>query len=308
VTLYIHPKSLLPEKRIYLNVAKRYGARIGVRIIGRMRGRDILRVVVSIDAPPEILGALRRLGVKTTSKPIHAYVTRKIIGELVYREKEPIPIGIGEHGEILSVDASRPIAVDGRRYAVVIADTPVLWIDLKGDGPPPGFREITGFSVPESPTKIHMLADELSRMLRARKETILTVLKGGSEVMGDMEIEIANPLKDMFDWGILMRERPRYWEKTYIDFSGLPHRMRNIVLQTTTVVWDYWLVIESPRAWRWIWDTVGHRRHTVLVCEKARGFDAPNIVVGDNLVRKINFGGSIIIVEKKLIPFWRLGE
>jgi len=308
--LYIHPKSLRPEKRIYIPVLKRRGLDIRVRIIGRYRDKGIVRAVVEVEGDDELVRAVRKLGIKLTEKPIPAYFSTRVLAEISYTSREEYPIGIGELGEIIHIDVSAPVATDNIVYAFAIAEEPILWIDYKGDQTPLqyGFVEYEGLYVPRSPKKIHEIADILARVLKAKKDTIIGSLLGRKEVMEDIELRIADPLEDLRKWHILMDSPKKFGARNYIDFSGLPSMMLQVSLAIATVVWDGWMIINTPRAWGWIEDPVRYRARTLVVCDTAQGLNFTNIILEGKLIRKIRFLNKTVIIEKKFEPFWRLGE
>ena len=309
--LYIHPKSLVKRKRIYLPAIKRYGAKIRVHVLGRHRSdSNLVRASIEVVGDKGLIKAIRRLGIKLTKKPAPAYFSIRVLAEISHTIKEPYPIGIGELGEIVNVDVSLPIATDNIAYALAIAGEPVLWVDYMGDQTPLqcGFVEYDGFPVPKSPRKIHEIADVLARLLRVKKDNVMASLSGEREhIMGDVELKIVDPLDDLRKWRILTDSSGSLGVRSYIDFSGLPSTLQQISLAIATGMWDGWIIIHTPRAWGWIEDSVKYRSRTLVVCGTAQGFNFPNIILGDKLVKKIRFLDRIVIVEKPFEPFWRLG-
>ena len=309
--LYIHPKSLTREKRIYLPAIRRYGARIRVRVLGRHRSdNNLVRAVVEIVGDKEVIRAVRRLGIKLVKKPISAYFDLRVLAEIVYSEKDPYPVGVGEFGEIVCVDVSLPVAVDDPAYALAIVDGPVLWVDFRGDQIPLkfDFREYAGFSMPRSPRVIHNIADGLASILRIRPDNIVgAFLEERREIMSDVEFKIVDPLKDLREWKVIVEDSEPLCGRCYIDFSGLPNTLQHAALVIAVAVWNSWLVLDVPRAWRWLENHIRYRSRTLVVCKTAFGFDFPNIIIGDKIVRKVKLLDRVVITERPFEPFWRLG-
>ncbi len=300
--MYIHPKSLAkPINRIYLNTAKQFGAKIRITTYGKTQER-LVKAVVEIDGDRQLIRSLNRLGIKTTKKPIPALFSIKILAEMAYKMRNPIPIGVGEHKQILHVDASYPIATTRREYGATIPRNPVLWVDYRGDSPPTNYRECTGLPIPSSPTKKHQIAERIAKLLKSRKDTVLASLSS-KEYMEDEEMAM-DVLKDFRSWKVLSEEE-EFGRKNYIDFSGLPRSLQvgSLIIAS---MFDVWLVVDVPRAWKWVEEILRYRANTLVVCPNAAGFNFPNIIMDGKLIRKINFMNHVVIIEENLTPFWEL--
>ncbi len=289
-------------------VAKRYGLKIRVHVYGKKSG--YILAAVCVEGDPRIISALKKIGLKIAKKPVMGLFDKKILAMLQYSPKKPIPVGLGENNEIVNVDKAFPIAVDDKYLAMAIVEKPVLWLDFKGDSFPveAGYKEYSGFGIPTSQTKIQNIANGLAPLLKTKPENIISAMNTQKDIMADVELRIVDPLKQFFDWKILSEEKVLFENENYIDLSGLPLMLQKGALIIATHIWDYDMVIHIPRAWKWVADIVKYRGGTIIVCETARGLNIQNIISENKLIRKTNFMGSTVILEKDLKIFWDLSE
>lgn len=301
--MYIHPKSLAkPINRIYLNTAKQLGAKIKITTYGKTQEK--IKAVISIEGDKQLIKALKKLGIKLTNKPIPALFSTKILAQLHSKTKKPIPIGVGQHKQIIEIDGEYPIAVSDEKYALVLAKEPILWLDYVGGGPPSGFRELSGLPLPRTPSKAHTIAERLAKLLKARKDAILVSLKR-VEVMEDEEIVISpHVLDDWWEWKIFVEDE--YLDiRSYIDFSGLPKTLQVGTLIVASVL-DRWLIIRIPKAWRWVENVIRYRSKTIIICSDPWRYNVPSIIMDGKVIRKINFMGKTVAIEENFTPFWDL--
>ena len=297
--MYIHPKSLAkPINRIYLNTAKQLGAKIKITTYGKTQEK-LIKAVISIEGDKQLIRALNKLGIKTTRKPIPALYSLKVLAEIAYKMRNPIPIGVGAHKQIVFVDSSYPIATTKKEFGVAIPREPVLWIDYMGNGSPPSYREYTGLPIPTSPTKRHQIAERIAKLLRTRKDAVLASLSSG-EYMEDEEVTM-DVLRDFKSWKVFSDDE-EFGRRNYIDFSGLPRTLQ-IGLLIVASMFDGWLIVDAPRAWKWIEEILRYRANTLVLCPNAMGFNFPSIITEGKLIRKINFM-TLIVVTEEITPFW----
>ena len=308
--MYVHPQSLRdPIKRLYLKESRLLGLKIRVEILGKKN--HYWRCTIGVEAEPSAIRALKRLGIKVSKHKIPALFSGKVLAELVNTWKKRIPVGIGPKGEVIYIGIDRPIATNNPKIVMGIADTPVLWIDLKGDEFPLGigYKECSGIPLPSSETKMHNLANSLAKLLRTSPERVLSAIKsriGG--VLEDKELVIGTPAVDsLFEWGIITTEEEPYL-RSYIDFSGLPYKMAICAVAIVNAVWDHYLVVRIPRAWRWVTKILEYRAKTIIYCDNPQTLNIPTIVLEDKVILKLRFKDTTEIIEKNYTPFWKILE
>ncbi len=308
--VYIHPRSLRETiKREYLKVCRLFGSKILIEILGRKD--QYWRCIVGLEADPAVVDGLKKLGVRITKKRIPALFSTKVLADLANIQKIRKPIGLGQNGEIIYVDVSKPIATSDIRLAIGIADTPTLWLDFKGDPSPArfGYREYLGLPIPSSETKLFDLSSVLAKIYRTSLENVLAGLKARiSGILEDKEIIVETSVIDsIFEWSILATE-DTLGRKNYIDFSGLPLKMAICAISMAAIIWDDYLIVRLPAPWWWVSKILINRPKTIVCCDEPISLGLPITVLEDKVVEKLRFKGTTETIEKRFKPFWMLLE
>ncbi len=306
-TVYVHPSSLDDTlKRAYIVASRTLGVRFRLRYFGERDGYH--RCVLEAIAEKKLLKALKKLGIRLCRRPILALLSNKALASILDIPKEPIPIGVGEHGEIIYGDCSMLVGVDDQRLALALCDRPVLWLDFAGDDLPRmfGYSEICGLRMPSEGTILWRMAEALSNMLNVKPREIVEAVSGRS-ILSDVELGVGDPLSDLRRWWVLV-EKQEYYEKNYVDFSGLPGHIQRAAILVASTLWEHWLVIHIPRSWRWVGEALKSRRRTIVVCPHPRGLPAHTIVeISRNMItRRIIFRGRLLEYERPFRPIWCL--
>ncbi len=308
MTMYINPKSLRdPLRREYLKASRKFGANIGIRILGSSEG--YLRAVIEIEASAELIRALKSLGVDISKKPIPARFSARVLAEIAEKNLEEIPIGIGERGNIVRVDVSKPIATNCDEAALLLLEDHTLWVDFVGNQIPleAGFVEIDGFPIPRSETKLYNLASVIARISKRNEDQVIGAIKAHiARIISDEEISISPipEVDELFRWRVLVDEGAMP-KKAYIDLTGLPMTLQRLALKIAVAMWTHMLIVALPSPWNWVAKLL-KRKHVVLLTGNPQRLDVPTIITENTIIKRVPLGDKIVNIESRYEPFWKL--
>ena len=309
--MYVDPRSLRdPLRRIYLNASRRFGAEIRIRVVP-LREPKYVRALIEVHAPKELLRALRHIGISFSRKPIWAKYSWEALADIAQRKVEGIPIGLGEHSEIIRIDVMKPIATSSISATLYLVMDRVLWVDFVGIDMPEGFVELDGFPLPKSETKLHNLALIISEELRKPQHQVLSSIKAYvSGIMRDEEVEmppLVPEVEELFRWRILTGREETIPKRAYVDFTGLPIHHQRTALRIAATIGTHQLVVSLPSPWRWITKLL-RRRYVIVLCPEPQKLGFPTIILEDRIVERVPIGENTVKIERKFKPFWELAR
>ncbi|MEM4677103.1 MAG: hypothetical protein QXY55_04350 [Candidatus Korarchaeota archaeon] len=309
MTYYVNPKFLKDSiKRDYLKASEKFGAEIRVRILEIIE--PYARAIIEVNAPKELLRALKHLGIGFSKEPMPAKFSFRVLVQLLEKISEGVPIGIGDRGNIVRVDISKPIAVDDIRAALYLSGQQLLWIDLVGNQIPSAeFIEIDGFPVPTSETKLYDLASILARAFNKRVEHIVGIIKAKLQKLMADEEAILMPMPEideLFRWSVLVEDE-QLPQRAYLDLTGLPAVQQKLALEIATNMWPYDLVVALPYPWRSAIKLL-KRGHVTIVTRDPLELDVPTVITENRVVKRVVIEGRNISGEIKCRPLWKIAS